>query len=527
MDAMAEFVERQSHRAVLYLEIDRTAEARAIFEPAVDQLAGLRRDMQWLRCMSQLAYVCARVGDQGRAAVLADHLAPYAGQVVATGVTWFGAVDHHLGSLAAVGGRFDDAAAHFAAAEALHQRIGAPTWLARTRLEWARHAAAPGGPGRRRAGPDPARPGPGRRRSSSGWAESNVTSPSSPPGDRELRRSSDRERPDDLVPFRTAVRAWFRISLQTFGGPAGQIAVMHRTLVDELRWVGERRFLHALNYCMLLPGPEAQQLAIYLGWLLNGGSVGSSPVSSSCCPDSSRSWALSAALRRLRRHPRPRGAVRRGRTGRPRHRRVRGGPGRHAGRCATGSSSPSPWPRSSPGAVPPAVPPRRRRRRPGSGFDRRPDLARRASRPEVTAPHVEEADPAGHQRRRLSTAPRLVATSRASILAIGAVVWAVPIVLVAARLRARQRLRRPGRLLLRARPWSPSGAPTPCWPTSPSGPSTPTAGWLPGRWCGAWPWPRPLRGRSSRSSSSSPSWAPTASPVRSTPGSPPSWPPAW
>jgi len=78
------------------------------------------------------------------------------------------------------------------------------------------------------------------------------------------------KRPDDRIPFRTAVRAWFRISLQTFGGPAGQIAVMHRSLVDELRWVGERRFLHALNYCMLLPGPEAQQLAIYLGWLLNG-----------------------------------------------------------------------------------------------------------------------------------------------------------------------------------------------------------------------------------------------------------------
>ena len=72
------------------------------------------------------------------------------------------------------------------------------------------------------------------------------------------------------MPFRVAVRAWFGISLQTFGGPAGQIAVMHRELVDERRWFGERRFLHALNYCMLLPGPEAQQLAIYLGWLLNG-----------------------------------------------------------------------------------------------------------------------------------------------------------------------------------------------------------------------------------------------------------------
>ena len=74
----------------------------------------------------------------------------------------------------------------------------------------------------------------------------------------------------DVVPFRAAVRAWFAISLQTFGGPAGQIAVMQRALVDERRWIGQRRFLHALNYCMLLPGPEAQQLAIYVGWLLNG-----------------------------------------------------------------------------------------------------------------------------------------------------------------------------------------------------------------------------------------------------------------
>ncbi len=74
----------------------------------------------------------------------------------------------------------------------------------------------------------------------------------------------------DVVPFGEAVRTWFLISLQTFGGPAGQIAVMQRILVDEKRWLGQRRFLHALNYCMLLPGPEAQQLATYTGWLLNG-----------------------------------------------------------------------------------------------------------------------------------------------------------------------------------------------------------------------------------------------------------------
>jgi chromate transporter len=74
----------------------------------------------------------------------------------------------------------------------------------------------------------------------------------------------------DLVPFRQAVRAWSLISLQTFGGPAGQIAVMQRALVEERRWIGQQRFLHALNYCMLLPGPEAQQMAVYVGWLLNG-----------------------------------------------------------------------------------------------------------------------------------------------------------------------------------------------------------------------------------------------------------------
>jgi len=67
-----------------------------------------------------------------------------------------------------------------------------------------------------------------------------------------------------------AVRTWARIAFLSFGGPAAQIALMHRVLVEEKRWIGERRFLHALHFCMLLPGPEAQQLTIYLGWLLNG-----------------------------------------------------------------------------------------------------------------------------------------------------------------------------------------------------------------------------------------------------------------
>ena len=72
-----------------------------------------------------------------------------------------------------------------------------------------------------------------------------------------------------FVSFNQAVFVWFKISLLSFGGPAGQIAVMHRLLVEELKWVSEKRFLHALNFCMLLPGPEAQQLTIYLGWLLH------------------------------------------------------------------------------------------------------------------------------------------------------------------------------------------------------------------------------------------------------------------
>jgi chromate transporter len=73
-----------------------------------------------------------------------------------------------------------------------------------------------------------------------------------------------------VVSFSEALRTWTRIALLSFGGPAGQIAVMHRILVEEKRWIGEERFLHALNYCMLLPGPEAQQLATYVGWLLHG-----------------------------------------------------------------------------------------------------------------------------------------------------------------------------------------------------------------------------------------------------------------
>jgi chromate transporter len=71
------------------------------------------------------------------------------------------------------------------------------------------------------------------------------------------------------ISFAEAFRVWLRVAVLSFGGPAGQIAVMHRILVEEKNWISESRFLHALNYCMLLPGPEAQQLATYIGWLLH------------------------------------------------------------------------------------------------------------------------------------------------------------------------------------------------------------------------------------------------------------------
>src|SRR6266576_5440160 len=71
------------------------------------------------------------------------------------------------------------------------------------------------------------------------------------------------------VSFAEAIRVWLRVAALSFGGPAGQIAVMHRIIVDEKKWVDESRFLHALSYCMLLPGPEAQQLATYIGWLMH------------------------------------------------------------------------------------------------------------------------------------------------------------------------------------------------------------------------------------------------------------------
>src|SRR5438552_16240629 len=75
--------------------------------------------------------------------------------------------------------------------------------------------------------------------------------------------------PSHGITLGEALRVWLRVAALSFGGPAGQIAVMHRILVEEKKWISESRFLHALNYCMLLPGPEAQQLATYIGWLMH------------------------------------------------------------------------------------------------------------------------------------------------------------------------------------------------------------------------------------------------------------------
>jgi chromate transporter len=71
------------------------------------------------------------------------------------------------------------------------------------------------------------------------------------------------------VSFFEAFKYWLKLGFISFGGPAGQIAIMHHDLVDQKRWISEQRFLHALNYCMVLPGPEAQQLAVYIGWLMH------------------------------------------------------------------------------------------------------------------------------------------------------------------------------------------------------------------------------------------------------------------
>ncbi len=99
-----------------------------------------------------------------------------------------------------------------------------------------------------------------------------MTTAESPTGTTTIEESLEAPRGERLprqVPFGEAFRFWAKLGFISFGGPAGQIAIMHKELVDKRRWLSDERFLHALNYCMLLPGPEAQQLAIYIGWLMH------------------------------------------------------------------------------------------------------------------------------------------------------------------------------------------------------------------------------------------------------------------
>jgi hypothetical protein len=172
-----------------------------------------------------------------------------------------------------------------------------------------------------------------------------------------------------VVALREATLVWFWISLQTFGGPAGQIAVMQRALVDEKRWIGQERFLHALSYCMLLPGPEAQQLAVYIGWLLNGTPGGLIAGILFVLPGLVALLALSAIYIAYGhddgRHRHPRRVVRR--------RALRGGSGGHSGRTPraqpSGIDRPGGCRFLRPGAVRDRIPDshcRRRRRRMGA-----------------------------------------------------------------------------------------------------------------------------------------------------------------
>lgn len=87
--------------------------------------------------------------------------------------------------------------------------------------------------------------------------------------DTSQQQLSDNSQPPEPVTLAQAFWYWLKLGFISFGGPAGQIAIMHQDLVEKKRWISERRFLHALNYCMVLPGPEAQQLAVYIGWLMH------------------------------------------------------------------------------------------------------------------------------------------------------------------------------------------------------------------------------------------------------------------
>jgi DNA-binding SARP family transcriptional activator/tetratricopeptide (TPR) repeat protein len=135
--------------ALAYCELDRIGDARRVFAPLADRIDDVPVNISWQEVLSVSAAVCAGLGDQPLAARLHDRLEGYPDQIVGYGVLWWASVSHYLGLLATTLERYDEAEARFAAAQSLHERLAAPTWLARTRLEWARMLLR-----RRRAGDD-------------------------------------------------------------------------------------------------------------------------------------------------------------------------------------------------------------------------------------------------------------------------------------------------------------------------------------------------------------------------------------
>jgi hypothetical protein len=139
--------ETRAMLAQAYCELGHRAEARTTFEALAPRLPDLPPDPNWIVTVTRSAAVCGQLGETSVAAPLYELLLPYAGRVAGQGIVWTGSVDHYLGVLSGVLGDPARAEAHFAAAEALHQRIAAPTWLARTRLEWGAMLLAGGQPG--------------------------------------------------------------------------------------------------------------------------------------------------------------------------------------------------------------------------------------------------------------------------------------------------------------------------------------------------------------------------------------------
>jgi class 3 adenylate cyclase/tetratricopeptide (TPR) repeat protein len=138
---------RRAYVALAYCELDRIEDARRVFAPLAARVSELPINILWLELTSTSAAVCHSLGDRPLAARLLDLLRPFSNQLVGQAVLWWGSVSHYLGLLAATLERYDEAEAHFSAAQSMHEQFGAPTWLARTHLEWARMLLNRGQPG--------------------------------------------------------------------------------------------------------------------------------------------------------------------------------------------------------------------------------------------------------------------------------------------------------------------------------------------------------------------------------------------